>query len=134
MGDWIVCPHCRLRHSLRVDLTCPRCKALVEQPAPPGQAGPEASHLQHERRPPQTASMPDVFDETAFAQVRQQRAEIEEPTGGLPLGVRLAGAILLINGVLQLALRTIESAVAGSAVLAGPATRRKSGAGPGCAF
>jgi hypothetical protein len=120
MGDWVVCPHCRLRHSLRADMTCPRCKKPVEHPATPVPAGPGAPRLQHERQPPRPASMPDVFDETAFARVSQQRAEIEEPTGGLPLGVRLAGAILLVNGMLQLALGTIESAVAGAAVLAGP--------------
>ena len=66
--------------------------------------------------------MPDVFDEEAFAKVRRQRAESAEHTENLPLSVRVAGGIMLANGILQLVLQTIESASADATTLAGPWT------------
>jgi hypothetical protein len=123
MADWIVCPHCRLRHSSRPDGVCPRCKRLVgpleaDRPEETVQVRAEPSRP----TPPPSAqpTMPDVFDEAAFVRARQQSTADLEPSGNLPLGVRIAGAILLINGVVQLVLGTVESAVADAAVLAGP--------------
>jgi hypothetical protein len=36
VADWIVCPTCNLRHSVRKDLTCPKCHQSVAHALPPG--------------------------------------------------------------------------------------------------
>jgi hypothetical protein len=35
MSEWASCPHCGLKHSLRVDGLCPRCRQAVGGAAPP---------------------------------------------------------------------------------------------------
>jgi hypothetical protein len=36
VAEWIVCPTCNLRHSVRKDLTCPKCQQSVAHALPPG--------------------------------------------------------------------------------------------------
>jgi hypothetical protein len=76
MSTWVVCLGCGLRHSTRPDRLCPRCKEPVE-------TGTDA----YESLPPATVL----------------RAEEEPISDKAPLGARLAGAVMIVNGLALLA-------------------------------
>jgi hypothetical protein len=66
--------------------------------------------------------MPDVYDEAAFSAVKKQREEERSEESHLPSGVRVGGAIMLIDGIAQLSLQTIESLTASVGAFIGPWT------------
>jgi hypothetical protein len=68
------------------------------------------------------SALPNVFDEAAFTQTRQHKVLEETLASTLPPGVRIGGAIMLLNGILQLSLRMLESSTAGVTALVGPWT------------
>jgi hypothetical protein len=108
MAEWVVCPHCQLRHTQRNDDRCPRCKQAVAGP-PDGPAPVQPVPHRMPRAAPARAAMPDVFDEAAFERVRQEREAADAPPD-LPPMVRVAGAILAANGIVHLSLWTLEAA------------------------
>ncbi len=89
MASWVVCPGCGLRHSARPDGVCPRCKqpvaAELAEAAPPP-AGPVPGDR-----------LPDVYDGSVPPTIL--RAEAPPAEVKAPLGARLAGAIMIVNGL-----------------------------------
>lgn len=84
MSDWIVCPHCQLKHSRRPTGLCPKCQQSVDAAAAPT-----------------GGAMPDVYDGSL-----PQRAD--SYAGGapsvawsaaVPLGARIAGGFFILNGL-----------------------------------
>jgi len=118
MADWVICPHCRLRHTRRPDAVCPRCKGAIED-RPATAIAARASSATAAVAPP---AMPDVFDERAFSRVREHEAGGARHAESLSFSARLAGAILLGNGIVQLVLRTVEPATDAATALAAPWT------------
>jgi hypothetical protein len=114
LADWIVCPHCRLKHARRATGACPRCRESVGPAASPApDAGVADASGRH--------ALPEVFDEAAFARaVAARAADAAPPVRSLSSAERVAGAILLANGVLQLASRTLESSAPGAVSLVSP--------------
>ncbi len=101
MPEWSVCPHCYLKHTRRADGRCPRCHKAIGEAAPRTAAA------------AQSEGMPDVYDGRPLGeQAPGPRRTPARPQGGslfgaasqgdggeLPLGVRIAGAILVANGL-----------------------------------
>jgi hypothetical protein len=99
VADWVVCPGCRLKHARRPNGACPRCHAPIDE----AERGPQPSAA--------VPALPQVFDEAAFADVAARRQAAAAPDDErLLLAERIAGGILLGNGVLQLSLRALEPA------------------------
>ncbi|MCU0242519.1 MAG: hypothetical protein MUF51_08865 [Vicinamibacteria bacterium] len=85
---------------------------LPAAPAPAVAAAPAES----------ASALPDVFDEQVFARLQQQKEKGQGEQARLPQGARLGGAIMVVNGIAQLSLRTIESSIAGFSAFVGPWT------------
>jgi hypothetical protein len=81
MSEWVVCGSCQLKHQLRPDGRCPRCKATI--------GGVSASAIEG----PPSQYAPPRHDESADAPL---------PEGTVPTGARIAGGIFIANGVLTL--------------------------------
>ncbi len=63
MAEWVVCPHCQLRHTRRADDRCPRCKESADGPSPAEAAPAEAAAAESEavegaRRAPEAPARP----------------------------------------------------------------------------
>jgi hypothetical protein len=102
LPEWSVCAHCNLKHTRRPDGLCPRCHEAVGEKAHPAAAAAQAD------------GMPDVYDGRAVGErpAGARRTPVR-PQGGptlfgaasppereeLPVGVRIAGAILVANGL-----------------------------------
>ena len=78
MPEWTACPQCQLKHSLRADGLCPRCSTPVAEPGAGGETA-------HDRRP--------VLESTLSS---ASRARDRDDVG---LGARIAGAVLVANGL-----------------------------------
>jgi hypothetical protein len=99
MTSWVVCPGCSLRHSARPDGVCPRCKQSVgtlpegttPAPAAPTPARSPASG------PAKSAGLPQIYDGTVPPALL--RASEAPETDKAPLGARVAGAIMIVNGL-----------------------------------
>lgn len=106
MADWVVCPTCNLRHSLRADGVCPRCKnpvagaaeGLPAQPVPaPIQPGSTPAPPSVAARSSATA-MPDVYDGSLPPRSGPAAyAGAATPGEGFPVAARVAGGLLLLN-------------------------------------
>jgi hypothetical protein len=103
MADWTTCPHCQLKHSARPDGLCPRCRqssgaaspgapAVSPPPLPPPLPEPApsagATGTVYRGDPPSTAA-------GGF----QPRPSSPRASDGLPLGARIAGAVLILNAL-----------------------------------
>ena len=100
MTTWVVCPGCSLRHSARLDGVCPRCKEPLASPP--------------------HAALPDVAGSAPPTLLRAEEAPAVERA---PLGARLAGGIMVVNGLALLAetsLGLTESTKLGSATASPP--------------
>jgi hypothetical protein len=117
MAEWVVCPYCQLKHTRRPDGSCPRCKQAIDaggdmpvaQPAAEGSDG----------------AMPDVYDGRALSPTSPRPGHAAAGGGGMdtdtsdvPLGARIAGGILIVNGLLRVAETAVASSDGGFA--AGP--------------
>jgi hypothetical protein len=85
MAEWIVCPHCQLKHTHRPDRSCPRCHRAIEQAAVPPAAVPEAAAP--------TAAPPPVAN-----------APLAGAPGALFSPVQIAGVVSIVNGLVNLVL------------------------------
>ena len=80
MPDWTVCPRCALKHSRRPDGVCPRCHGTLEEPSPP----------------PPAAALPDVYDDSVQPRLFETTSAVAAPVA--PLGARVGGAVMILNG------------------------------------
>src|SRR3954468_8895880 len=85
MPDFVQCPQCGLKHSPRDDGLCPRCQNAAAAAASPAEGGAEAS--------------------APAARTIVEPLRIREPDapGFVTAGARAAGAILLLNAVVNVA-------------------------------
>lgn len=125
MAEWTSCPHCNLKHSARADGLCPRCRNPVS-PAAPFEAPPAPAPEPPARSsatlysPPPAAAAPGgtMFDPAGGGTVYSPSAAPPGgPTGrppsasspgseavdGVPLGARVAGAVLVLNAIALMA-------------------------------
>lgn len=84
MASWVACPGCSLRHTARPDGVCPRCQTPV---GPPEAAAPASP----------AEDLPEVYGGSVPPSLL--RAEAALPDGKAPWGARLAGAIMIVNGL-----------------------------------
>ncbi len=129
MSDWVRCSSCNLNHRVREDGLCPRCKQGdgglaapdvaappdVSSPPdasgppdvyepPPGAAGPPDMY-----QPPTSAGPPDIYQPPDVYQppnvYQPPGTPASTPTpvlmeGEVALGARIAGALMILNGLL----------------------------------
>jgi hypothetical protein len=100
MADWIACPGCGLKHSARPDGTCPRCGVQVAAATGASSDAAGGSPL-----PPQVAMLGYVAPgeaRPAGPPAYPPSPAAAAPDAPLPLGARVAGAVLLANAVVGL--------------------------------
>ena len=107
MADGVVCPTCNLRHSLRADGACPRCKdpvagSLESAPAAPAPISPGPSSARPPAlvtRPSATA-LPDIYDGSLPPRSGPGAyAAGATSADGFPAAGRIAGGLLLVNAM-----------------------------------
>jgi hypothetical protein len=62
MAEWVVCPTCNLKHTVRSDRTCPRCREAIDRtaaPPPVNPQPPEPDRPSVDRQRPPLASPPE---------------------------------------------------------------------------
>jgi hypothetical protein len=98
LSEWSQCPGCSLKFRTRASGTCPRCGAAYASEARPA------------------APAGDIFDEEVFARQQAQRAAAttRSAEGEVDVAVRVAGALLALNGMLQLSVGALESSAEGA--------------------
>ena len=120
MAGWATCSGCGLKHTRRPSGTCPRCGQAVEPPddatapllravssqppPPPPRALPSRQPSPLPRAVPseQTPPLPQAFSSPEPPPL-QLGASIESEDDRLGNAARLAGALMIVNGVLLLA-------------------------------
>ncbi len=119
MGQWVNCPQCGLKHSLRPDGCCPRCHTLVgEAPS----TTPAVPHAPLAASPPPLpvaaargqrpsiaapAALPDVYD-GSVPPAALPRGKPATDDSSVPLGARIAGVLLVLNAVAVVLERVLE--------------------------
>lgn len=96
MAEWIVCPQCNLRHSRRPDGTCPRCKSATEPGTPDAPQTASAA-------PTTRTGLPDIYDGSIPPRAMPTASGYASGEDDIGPGARIAGGILLLNGIALLA-------------------------------
>jgi energy-converting hydrogenase Eha subunit E len=103
MPEWTVCPHCQLKHTRRPDGACPRCKQAVDGAA----AAPDAAAVAEP-----SAGMPSVYDGRAF-QASPSQINAATPDEDVPLGAKIAGGVMMLNGLVLFLQKVMGRVTAG---------------------
>jgi hypothetical protein len=107
MADWVVCPTCNLRHSLRADGACPRCKnpvagSVESAPAAPApiSPGPSSATPPAPLARPSATTLPDIYDGSLPPRSGPGAyAAAATSADGFSAAARIAGGLLLVNAM-----------------------------------
>jgi hypothetical protein len=111
MSGWTSCAHCGLKHSTREDGLCPRCRQPGDAAAVADEPAPSFAPTAQEALPAGgTVYGGTVFNGNVYAPPRaglEPAAPVARPALKLktqsqdevPLGARLAGLVLILNGI-----------------------------------